>query len=192
MTTPTLTETTYRLSDLADDVRAAVRSAESIPETVRLVRDSLGQLLANPSFLAEACPDFDPREGRTATIYKDPDADFVVVASAGKPGLRRPPHDHGGCWAVYGVYTNQVRMRRFRRLDDGSAAGRAQLETSAEWVAQPGQIDGILPDGIHELFTEGDAPAVSIIVRCHDLKNVWRSLYDAEAGTVRLFKGSTG
>ena len=42
-------------------------------------------------------------------------------------------HDHGPCWVVYGNYQNPTRMRRWRRLDDGSRPGYAEL------TLQPGQ-----------------------------------------------------
>ncbi len=185
--------TGYGVDELARDVRQAILRGRSVPETVRGVRDALQQLLANPAFAAAYAEHLAPREYAAPPLYKDPELDFVITAGRGRPGLLRPPHDHGDCWAVYGVYEGAIRMRRFRLLAPlprWATAGPAELALVGEFVATAGRIDGILPGHIHELTTTGDRDAISVIVRCHDLKTVWRNVYDLEAGTFRRIRGT--
>lgn len=42
----------------------------------------------------------------------------VTTASIQRPGHYAPPHDHGECWAVYGVIDGSMRMTRYERFDD--------------------------------------------------------------------------
>ena len=43
-----------------------------------------------------------------------------VLVHGREKGGKSVPHDHGPCWVIYGNYKNPTRMRRWRRLDDGS------------------------------------------------------------------------
>lgn len=185
----------YTVDNLTDDIRQAITQSHNVPETVRGVREALTKFLANPEFMDEFKEKIPAGDYRGMTLYKDPELDFVVTAGRGRVNIQRPPHDHSDCWAVYGVYDGNIRMRRYRLLtpiDHMTWEGPAQLESVAEFVATPGRIDGILPGGIHDLRGEGDRDPISVIVRCHDLNTIWRNFYDLENNTFKRVRGSGG
>ena len=165
-------------------------SGRNIPETVGGVRRGLKQYLDNRELRDDICDRIAANGYRGITMYKDPELDFVITAGKGDPGVQRPAHDHSDCWAVYGVYDGSIRFRRYKLLapiERNTWEGPAQLESIAEWVAGAGRIDGILPGGIHDLRTEDES--ISVIIRCHDLKTIWRNFYDLEHSTFKRVRG---
>ncbi|HEX3247330.1 MAG TPA: hypothetical protein VHX16_18140 [Chloroflexota bacterium] len=182
--------TAYGLDELIDDTRSSILSGRNIPETVGGVRRGLKRYLDNRELRDDICDRIAANGYRGITMYKDPDLDFVITAGKGDPGVQRPAHDHSDCWAVYGVYDGAIRFRRYKLLtpiERNTWEGPAELESIAEWVAGAGRIDGILPGGIHDLRTEDES--ISVIIRCHDLKTIWRNFYDLEHGTFKRVRG---
>jgi hypothetical protein len=52
---------------------------------------------------------------------------------------------------VYGNYKNPTRMRRWRRLDDGSKPGHAEVELQKEFLNEPGQAAVFAVGDIHSI-----------------------------------------
>jgi hypothetical protein len=86
-------------------------------------------LLADPEFVAEHCgPNAEPG---IRTVYHDAKTGFQVLVHVYETGKAGPPHDHGdhdGSWAVYGQAVLHTDMTMWRRTDDGSRDGHAELE----------------------------------------------------------------
>jgi predicted metal-dependent enzyme (double-stranded beta helix superfamily) len=155
------------------------------------VSDALATLVQDKTFLN----DFGlpvAGEYQTYLLYKDPQRGFIVTASTSKDKLYRPPHDHGPTWAVYGVYSGEISMKRYRRVDDRRKDGYAEVGRVADFIARPGMVDAIVAGGIHELFYSGDA-GISVIARSADPTEFLRGRYNPTEKTVQMFKGvSTG
>jgi predicted metal-dependent enzyme (double-stranded beta helix superfamily) len=153
--------------------------------------DAVGELLQDKSFLK----DFGlpvAGEYQTYLLYKDPERGFIVTASTSRDKLYRPPHDHGPTWAVYGVYSGQIQMTRYKRVDDRRVEGYAELDQVADFAARGGMVDAIMPGGIHELRYGGDA-GISVIVRSSDPAEFLRGRYNPAEKKVEMFRGvSTG
>src|SRR5215210_1098526 len=66
-------------------------------------------------------------------IYADPELGFNVLVHHQRPGRRGQPHDHGDSWAIYGVARGYTIMTEWRRLDDGSQPGRAEVEPTTSY-----------------------------------------------------------
>jgi hypothetical protein len=94
-----------------------------------------------------------PYRDRT-TIGHDPETDVHVLVHGREKGNKSSVHDHGPCWVIYGNYQNPTRMRRWRRLDDGSNPGHAELELQREFLNEPGRASVFAVGDIHSVETK--------------------------------------
>src|SRR6266496_759489 len=112
-------------------------------------------------FLARLCrnPDALPARYRTAPagqrgryiLHRAPR--FNVTAVVWRPGDMANAHNHR-TWGMIGVIGNEIQESRFRRLDDGTKEGYAELETTDVLVHKPRAVSSLIPpeDDIHEMF----------------------------------------
>ena len=126
------TDTGYTLDQFLADTRATIKT-KGVPSGLAEIREHLEKLLRNPELLKKHLGDPVPYRERT-TIGHDPETDVHVLVHGREKGGKSVPHDHGPCWVIYGNYKNPTRMRRWRRLDDGSKPGHAELEERSRWV----------------------------------------------------------
>src|SRR5215470_15964316 len=131
---PQSMDTTYSLDQFLADTRATIKT-KGVPSGLAEIRGHLEKLLHNPDLLKKHLGDPVPYRDRT-TIGHDPETDV---------------HDHGPCWVVYGNYKNPTRMRRWRRLDDGSKPGYAEVELSREFLNEPGHAAVFAVGDIHSI-----------------------------------------
>src|SRR5437667_3675066 len=120
------TDTGYTLDQFLADTRTTIKT-KGVPSGLAEIRDHLEKLLRNPELLKKHLGDPVPYRERT-TIGHDPETDVHVLVHGREKGGKSAPHDHGPCWVIYGNNKNPTRMRRWRRLDDGSKPGQANLE----------------------------------------------------------------
>ena len=176
-----------------DGVNAAYDEGRSEERLIFGVTEAVEELVLDETFLGDFGLPI-PDEYKTYLLYQDPRRGWIVTASTSRDGLYRPANDHGPTWAVYGVYTGEIQMNRYRRVDDRRTEGYAELETVAEFVARPGMVDPIVPGGIHELRYFGEA-GISVIARSADHSQLVRGRYYPLEKRVEIIDGgatSTG
>jgi uncharacterized protein (DUF2249 family) len=125
------------------------------------------------------------RQGLPAReLYRDKDDGFILMGHVHEKGHRNPPHDHGPCWVLYGVYHGVVEITTYRRTDDGKVPGRAMLQKEELRRLTAGVVIPYLPGETHSTF----AVEHSVVFRLlsGDLNKVKRYRYDLEKGTVSL------
>jgi hypothetical protein len=142
-------QTAYTLEQFLADTRATIKS-KGIPSGLAEIRDHLEKLLANPELLRKHLGDPVPYTERT-TIGHDPETDVHVLVHGRAKGNKSSVHDHGPCWVVYGNYKNPTRMRRWRRVDDGSKPGYAEVELQKEFMNEPGMASAFAVGDIHSI-----------------------------------------
>jgi predicted metal-dependent enzyme (double-stranded beta helix superfamily) len=172
----------YTLEQFLADTRATIKG-KGIPAGLAEIRAHLEKLLANPELLKKHLGDPVPHTERT-TIGHDPETDVHVLvhgrAKAGKSSV----HDHGPCWVVYGNYQNPTRMRRWRRLDDGTRPGRAELEMQKEFLNEPGMAAAFAVGDIHSI--EFGPDTFFIRVTGGDVESKKTLKFDVEKRTVEV------
>lgn len=182
------TQTTYTLEQFFADTRATIRG-KGIPAGLAEIRGHVEQLLANPELLTKHLGDPVPYLERT-TIGHDPETDVHVLvhgrARAGKSSV----HDHGPCWVVYGNYRNPTRMRRWRRLDDGSRPGHAELELQKEFLNEAGQAAVFAVGDIHSIEYGDDT--LFIRVTGGDVESKETLRFDPAKKTVEIANRALG
>ena len=132
---------------------AAIVSRQRDPAAiVREVSEKMRRLLEQGGALAEACrgPDPDRR------MFHD-DPDLVVFSKLWEPGEGTPVHDHG-TWGVVGVLEGELKVTRFRRLDDGKTPGYADLREAGGGLRTPGSVLTLVPphEDIHQVKNRHD------------------------------------
>jgi predicted metal-dependent enzyme (double-stranded beta helix superfamily) len=111
-----------------------------------------------------------------------------VTAVVWGPGDHAAPHDHH-TWGMIGVMDNALTETRFRRIDDRSRDGYAQLEQDRRTLVKPGEVSLLIPDvdEIHQMDNFTDRPTVEVHVYGKDLRGLDRCRYNLETGEIRPF-----
>ena len=100
-------------------------------------------------------------------------------------------HDHL-TWGVIGVYSGMQQTTRYRRKDDRSEEGVADLELVEDVVLTRGATYPLLPpDDIHRIEALGDEPGISIHVLGTDLGQQRRHIFHPGEGTVEDWEGGS-
>ena len=119
--------------------------------------------------------------GKLYPLFRADDRRCSVLVAVFETGVPAPVHNHG-TWAVVGVDSGRERETWFRRLDDGSSPGRADLEVDHSWVNTPGTVT-IAPDGtIHTVEAIDGEDAVSIHIYGTDIVTQERSTFNVAEG----------
>jgi predicted metal-dependent enzyme (double-stranded beta helix superfamily) len=178
-------ETSELVKTLVDEVRAVIKGAPD-PEQPPLepIKAAIERVLAQPRCLAEVYGSEQEDKAGAGLLYEDPNYGFAVWASVQPPGTYHAAHDHGPTWAVYGVYAGKVDTVLYRRADDGSRQGYAEVRELSRAVATHGDVS-CMPRGIaHETRSMDEKPALNLIVR--GLRSYWRHVYRPDARTVHV------
>ncbi len=120
-------------------------------------------------------------------LHEEPDHSLTVFVAAW--ALRRGvvPHDHG-TWAVVAGVEGTERNVRYKRLDDRSKPGHAELAVKDEATADPGDLVCIRTGGIHSVHNDGDEVTLSLHTYGRHINHTTRSQFDLEIGTEKEFK----
>lgn len=114
--------------------------------------------------------------------------ELSVIAFCWAPGKGTPIHDHLA-WGVLGFVDGQEKETRFRRLDDGANAERAQLQEVGVVYSRKGEISHVVTPSrdIHRVENPGDIPSLSIHVYGCDMGTQRRRRYDTETGVIEWY-----
>jgi len=124
------------------------------------------------------------------TIGRDPETDVHVLVHGRQKAAKSSVHDHGPCWVVYGNYQNATRMRRWRRLDDGSRPGHAELTLQREFMNEPGQAAAFAVGDIHSIEFGDDTFFIRVTGGDVETKETHR--FDVEKQTVEIANRAKG
>lgn len=187
--------TPYRtLAEFTADLDRIVRSNTNGVVDARAIVDEtkphFERLLSDTSWLD---PKFRiPTEGRIANymLAKATDNSWSVVSTVWWPGYSTPVHDHL-IWGLVGVYHGVEREERYKRLDDGSRPGYAELREVETVYNRPVSISHLVPpdEDIHLILNPDDRePSYSIHIYGGSLDGVLRHQYDLSTGEIKEFR----
>jgi hypothetical protein len=180
--------TTYTLEAFLADTRATIET-KGIPSGLAEIRGHLEKLLHNPELLTKHLGD-PPPYTRLTTIGHDPVTDVHVLVHGWEKAGKSSVHDHGPCWVIYGNYKNPTRMRRWRRLDDGSRAGHAELELQREFLNEPGHAAVFAVGDIHSIEFGDDTFFIRVTGGDVETKETLR--FDVATQTVEVANRAQG
>ncbi|HET9540806.1 MAG TPA: cysteine dioxygenase family protein [Candidatus Limnocylindria bacterium] len=180
------TATVTSIHDLAGRIRdASAPGSGPNPEQVRAI---LSEALATPGdWIDPAYQHLGEGEYALYPVYRAEDGRCSMLVAVLRSGTPLPVHNHGS-WAVIGVYKGREHETWFRRVDDGSVPGRAQVEVDQTFENERGTAS-VVPDGrIHTVEAMDGQQAVSIHVYGTDIVTQQRSEFDPLTGTERVFR----
>ena len=185
---------TPEIRGLIDETRRLMAEVESDAERVRALEPAFSRLLAAEGWLPEAYASPDETSGMGGGIgqyalYRAGDGSLALFSLVVPPGTSTPVHDHLA-WGLIGLYRGRQGETVYKRLDDGSDPGHADLEVAIEQEVETGELFALLPpDGdIHTVTTISAEPSVSIHLLANDTGCVWRRRYEPATGAVAAFR----
>ena len=181
----------YAIERFIEEVERIMGSGQERSAIVSEVEPLLRRLMESDDLLEERYRT-DLEDGRYSYVfYRSDDETLTITAPAFLPGRPTPVHDHL-TWGVIGVYSGRQQTTRYVRRDDGSQAGRADLEVVQDEVLTRGATYPLLPpDDIHRIEAVGDEPGVSLHVLGTDLRQQKRHIFHPEDGTVEDWEGGS-
>jgi predicted metal-dependent enzyme (double-stranded beta helix superfamily) len=173
------------------DLRAAWAELPDMKARMKRGQTLLEGLVKDPSMRA-ASKSWPSTEGRKNLLfYEDADYGFAVNGVVRVPGRKGSIHDHAHAWTAYGILDGTETLERFRRVDDGSKQGYAQLELESVTEGESGKVDLVPPFDVHA-EQGGPTRSVAVILRSERVAGkVLQGSYDQEKNTVRRIEGPT-
>lgn len=176
-----------KLTEQNDDVSATLEAGIPIVQDLissdRWFRDFINEALIERSWLKQQQPTLWPNE---LTLYRSPDQSFLVLAYIWEPFSADAIHDHGS-WGIVASFVNDIKEVKFRRQDDGTVAGHAEIEETVTRVLKPGEITSVHPldAGIHQMENLTGEMAVTLNVYGRTVRRGYIQFFDRERKTVK-------
>jgi len=173
------------------DLRAAWAEVPDMEARMKKGQQLLEALVKDEG-LRQASKSWPSTEGRKNLLfYEDPDYGFAVNGVVRIPGRKGSIHDHAHAWTAYGLLDGTESLERFRRIDDRSKEGHAELELESVTQGTPGKVDLVPPFDIHA-EQGGPTRSVAIILRSERVAGkVPQGSYNMEGNLYRQIEGPT-
>lgn len=123
--------------------------------------------------------------GSSFVILTEGKQGTALMLASFPPDAPTPVHDHG-TWGLACVVQGRDRHIRWKRLDDGTAPGRAQVQAVEDRMLGPGDVVafGPPPDDIHS--QQGVGETAYELVYFGSRPALERHYFDPSAGTVTV------
>jgi predicted metal-dependent enzyme (double-stranded beta helix superfamily) len=173
------------------NLRAAWAELPDMEARMRKGQQLLEELVKDPA-MRETSRSWPSTEGRKNLLFhEDPECGFAINGVVRVPGRKGSIHDHAHAWTAYGVLDGTESLERFRRVDDRSKEGYAELELASVTEGNAGKVDLVPPFDIHA-EQGGPTRSVAIILRSERVAGkVLQGSYDKEKNTYRQIDGPT-
>lgn len=182
-----MTNDTYTLSQYVADLRTIVAETQGDEAIVERVRPLAQRLALNKDWVDPRYYTCNEEQGfGPHLLHEEPDHTLAVFAIAWLPKRGTPAHDHG-TWAVVAGIDGKEKNTFWKRLDDGSRPGYAELKWNGERVYGPGDVVSFLPREIHTVCNDTDAVTLSLHTYGKHFNFTGRSQFDPEQRTETPF-----
>jgi predicted metal-dependent enzyme (double-stranded beta helix superfamily) len=177
----------YGVEQMAANLRAIAAKSSDPGTIIQQVRPLALRLAANPAWVRPEFYQCDEEQGfGVHLLHEEADHSLALFAIAWLPGRGAPPHNHA-TWAVVAGVDGPERNTFWKRVDDGSRPGHAEIVKTASKVFGEGDVVSLLPDGIHSVDNETDAVTLSLHIYGKHLNYTGRSSFDPATQTEKPF-----
>jgi predicted metal-dependent enzyme (double-stranded beta helix superfamily) len=178
---------TYTLPQLVKDLQSIAAQTQDPREIITRVSPIVRRLALAKEWLQPHYFECDAEQGfGVHLLHEELDHTLAVFAIAWLPARGAPPHNHG-TWAVVAGVDGPEKNTFWKRLDDGSRPGYAEIISEGEHLFGPGEVVAFLPDDIHSVANETDQVTLSLHVYGKHLNYTGRSQFDPEQKTEMPF-----
>lgn len=178
----------YTIAELVEDLRRIQATVSDELEILHQVRPlALKAVQAKDCWLTEKLYGASEEQGfGVHMLHEEPDHSLAVMAIAWLPGRGAAPHDHG-TWAVVAGVDGPERNDFYKRVDDGTQTGHAELRKVGQNVYSEGDVVAMPSGMIHGVWNDGDSVSVSLHIYGKHINHTARSKYDLESNTASPF-----
>lgn len=176
----------YSLEDFIADLDRITRAETSQEKIVAAAKPLLAKLVQQRDCIEEKYKKRGDNAYGRYMLHRAPL--FNVSSVVWGPGDNAKAHNHD-TWGMVGVIENEIQETRFRRNDDGSRPGYADVESTAVLTNRAGMVSCLIApnDDIHEMNNVTDRDTVEIHVYGKDLTDMPRLRFDTAAKGVKTF-----
>ena len=173
----------YSVEDYVADIRAVVAAETSDASIGEKIKPLSLRLAADKSWFSDSYREIDAEQGfGLHLLHEEDNHDLAVFVIAWAPGKGLAAHNHK-TWAVVAGIEGQEHETNYRRIDDGSKPGFAELEQTHAETLHPGTAVCCMPEDIHSVWNNGTKLAVSLHTYGRHLNHTGRSIFDPIAKT---------
>ena len=182
-----MSDPVYDLSQYVKDLRKITREETDDKKIVQRVAPLAQKFVAPPGFIKDEYYKCDDEQGfGYHMLHEDEDHSNAVFVLAWLPDRGTPPHNHKTWGVVVGI-EGEERETWWRRIDDGSKPGYADLERQTENTVGPGGIVSVMPEDIHTVWNHGDKVTLTLHTYGKHINYTGRSQFDPENKTEEQF-----
>ena len=171
----------YGVEEYVRDIRAIVAVESDHAVITDRIKPLALRLASDPGWFKEKYRHTDPEQGvGLHLLHEEENHDLAVFAITWAPGKGVSAHNHK-TWAVVSGIEGQEHETNYKRLDDGSVPGFADLVATRQETLYPGTTVCCHPEDIHAVVNNGTSVAVSLHTYGRHLNHTGRSTFDVEA-----------
>ena len=146
---------TPEVRHVIDQAHRQLASVADYADRIEALKPAFAQLLEADGWLPEtfAGPDEKSRMGDGIgqyALYRAEDGSLCLFSLVIPAGAETPVHDHLA-WGLVGVYRGDQSETVYRRLDDGSKPGYAEVELQKEFLNEPGHAAVFAVGDMHSI-----------------------------------------
>jgi predicted metal-dependent enzyme (double-stranded beta helix superfamily) len=177
----------YGVEELAADLRAIAAETDDPSRVIQRVRPLVQRMALDKRWVRPEHYQCDAEQGfGVHLLHEEAGHALAIFAVSWLPGRGAPPHNHA-TWAVVAGVDGPERNTFYKRADDGSRNGHAELVQASSKVFREGEVLSLLPDGIHSVLNEGERISLSLHVYGKHINYTGRSTYDLGSQTEKPF-----
>ena len=174
MTTP------YTLEQYVRDLRTITAEETDPVKITDLVAPLAKKFAQSPEWLRPEYRECDAEQGfGVHLLHEEPNHDLAVFLISWLPNRGTTPHNHK-TWAVVVGIEGQEQEINYKRVDDGTTPGFADLMRGGEQVMTTGDVARCYPDHIHSVRNIGRDISMSLHTYGRHINYTGRSEFDLE------------
>lgn len=173
----------YDLKQYVADLRRITREETDERRIVERLEPLARRFAEHPELRKDAYSTCNDRQGFSLhLLHEEDDHSNAVFLFGWLPGRGTPAHNHKTWGVVVGIKGEETEIQ-WRRRDDGSRPGYANLAREAELKLRPGDTASFLGEDIHTVQNDTDAVTLSLHTYGKHINYTNRSEFDPEAKT---------